>query len=82
MLQEHAMYQTHFTKTIGGIVSFVELTNRRIKKLKSTFYWSSDEQTKRPVVKSTCAFNGEGKAMWPFYTVCLGMRVLGVSRAT
>lgn len=50
---------------------------------KSTFCQSLDEQSRqRRQLSEYTPIKSEGEAMWPFYTVCLRMRVLGVSRAT
>lgn len=71
------MYQTH---TLHSDPMRLRVSCPPIGR-KSTFCRMS-RADKEASYRSARPFNSEGKAMWPFYTVCLRMRVLGVSRAT
>lgn len=56
--------------------SFVE-SNSKMKQKKAPFAGlQMSRADKEASCQSKLAFTSEGKAMWPFYTVCLRMRVL------
>lgn len=81
-LQEHAAVPKH-TLHYDPMSLHVCCRDYKLRGEKHLFVsLGMDRAEKQASCRKTRAFNSEGKAMWPFYKVCLRMRVLGESRAT